>query len=182
MYQAQLKWIKPGWPIRHKFYILQSTSHIAPISRDRHSSPKLTSSQNWQNGNIWWNIAESQTTDIVSEEPSSGRETISRDARKQSQPRGQKTGNTIDRNPSSRSAEPPPSNAGARGKPLTSHDPNRAFNCLPAHTIVQQQQWTNLTATVPGLVIVLTTGRGASGGEGCLIHATANCHQHPTTT
>ena len=77
---------------------------------------------------------------------------------------------------------PPPSNAGARGKPLTSHDPNRAFNCLPAHTIVQQQQWTNLPATVPGLVIVLTTGRGASGGEGCLIHATANCHQHPTTT
>ena len=93
-----------------------------------------------------------------------------------------KQGNTIDRNPSSRSAEPPPSNAGAWGKPLTSHDPNRAFNCLPAHTIVQQQQWTNLTATVPGLVIVLTTGRGASGGEGCLIHATANCHQHPTTT
>ena len=27
----------------------------------------------------------------------------------------------------------PPSNAGARGKPLTSHDPNRAFNCLPPH-------------------------------------------------
>ena len=77
---------------------------------------------------------------------------------------------------------PPPSNAGAWGKPLTSHDPNRAFNCLPAHTIVRQQQWTNLPATVPGLVIVLTTGRGASGGEGCLIHATANCHQHPTTT
>ena len=57
------------------------------------------------------------------------------------------------------------------------------FNCLSPNP--STQLWSTASACrlicycCSGLVIVLTTGRGASRAGLGLIHAAANCHQHP---
>ena len=57
------------------------------------------------------------------------------------------------------------------------------FNCLSSNP--STQLWSTGSACrlicycCSGLVIVLTTGRGASRAGLGLIHAAANCHQHP---
>ena len=185
VYQAQLKWIKPGWPIRHKLYILHGGSRhptMPPFltkalsTRDRHSCPKLTSSENWQYGNIWWNIAERQTTDIVIEEASSGSETIQK-------PQSKGRRRRIDQKPSSRrSGEPSPL--------MLEPEARHWLHMTPTEASIAFLHTQLCTCSSSGLISLSCGYCSRSGncpdhrtwGEPRLIHATANCHQHLATT